>query len=81
MIGLGDHPEVRRAIEKDRADITHVVRRLLISDASERQILGLRAEEAERFMEVLSTVVSFSSQCATRRLTRCHAVKGQIHQR
>lgn len=58
-LDIHSHPNMREAADRDRADITQLVRRLVTSAASETTILGLNTEDKDQFMEVLSTVVGF----------------------
>lgn len=55
---ISDHPGVRRALEKDEIDVSHLLRFVLCSDTLEKVVLGLRGDDAERCMNIIFGVRS-----------------------
>jgi hypothetical protein len=58
-LNLYGQPELRDALKKDEAQMLHLIRHVLNSDASEQVVLSLREEKAMIFLDLLCITVCF----------------------
>jgi hypothetical protein len=77
-LSLYGHPELLDALEKDEAQMFHLIRHVLNSDTSEQIVLDLREEKAMVFLNLLCTAVSlFHFFEASHDVFNCHAMQDE----
>ena len=55
-LGSYEQPVLNQALEKDDADITHLLRRVINSESSDRAVMQLEGDAARRFIDILDSV-------------------------